>query len=60
MADFNQAIRLDSDYADAYNNRGVSYINIGKHNLACRDFYKACELGDCAYLRLGQKNRDCP
>ncbi|UCD89939.1 MAG: tetratricopeptide repeat protein, partial [Desulfobacterales bacterium] len=60
MEDFNQAIQLDPDLAEAYYNRGVGHINTGRYNLACQDFQKACELGDCAYLRFAQRKEDCP
>lgn len=43
---FNMAVRLDSDYAQAYHNRGFAYFKLGKYNEALSDFKKAIELND--------------
>ena len=44
IQDFDEAIRLDPQDADAYYNRGVVYGRIGKSIEAERDFAKAKEL----------------
>jgi tetratricopeptide (TPR) repeat protein len=37
LEDFNEAIRLKSDYADAYNNRAFVYLKQGDNIPGCRD-----------------------
>ena len=37
LEDFNEAIRLKSDYADAYNNRAFVYLKQGDNISGCRD-----------------------
>jgi len=44
VADYNKAISLKADYADAYNNRGVAYYSLGKHQQAIEDFNQAIRL----------------
>ena len=44
IADLDKAIELDSNYALAYNNRGVAYGDMGEYNRAIADFDKAIEL----------------
>ena len=63
----NEAIHLQPDYAEAYNNRGNAYTNPGQHQRAIQDFNEAIRLkpdfamayynrGN-AYESLGQKQR---
>ncbi len=42
--DYTRAIALQSDYADAYNNRGFAYDEIGEYQAAIKDYDKAIEL----------------
>jgi len=42
--DFSQAIKIRSDYFDAYNGRGASYKGLKKFDLAMQDFDRAAEL----------------
>ena len=42
--DYTKAIQLDPDDALAYNNRGISYRNLGQSTLASADEAKACSL----------------
>ena len=44
IADFNRAIELKPDYAEAYNNRGNAYSDKGDFDHAIADFSKAIEL----------------
>lgn len=50
IEDFNRAIRLKPDFALAYMNRGVTYLNQSNKELSCSDAQKACELGNCKFL----------
>jgi tetratricopeptide (TPR) repeat protein len=45
IADFNEAIRLDPNFADAYNNRGNAYRVKRNFDLAIADFDAAIRLG---------------
>jgi hypothetical protein len=60
MADFDRAIDLDPSFAEAYANRGIGHIHFGDYDRACKDFQKACDLGDCAYMSWARKTSDCP
>ncbi|MFM6788667.1 MAG: tetratricopeptide repeat protein, partial [Microcystis panniformis] len=44
LAHYNQAIRINPNYAMAYNNRGVLYIDLQKYDLALSDYSKAIEI----------------
>jgi tetratricopeptide (TPR) repeat protein len=44
IQDFNEAIRLDPNYADAFNNRGVAYAGKGDSSQAIADFDRAIQL----------------
>ncbi|MDH6106625.1 tetratricopeptide repeat protein [Anabaenopsis tanganyikae CS-531] len=44
LADFNQAIGINPNYADAYIIRGTVYLNLKKWDLAVADYSKAIEL----------------
>ena len=45
IVDFDQAILLDSQYAEAYHGRGVAYAELGKREEAISDLEMALELG---------------
>lgn len=54
--DYTRALQLDPDFEDAYNNRGVIYMNNGKSDLAIADFNKVLQLNPYkrdAYYNLG-------
>jgi tetratricopeptide (TPR) repeat protein len=42
--DFNEALRLEPDYASAFNNRGVAYRNMGDLDRAVADYDQAIRL----------------
>lgn len=48
IEDFNKAIELDPQFAEAYNNRGIAKFKLGDLNGACSDWHKAGELGTMA------------
>jgi len=59
IADFNQAIELDSNYARAYATRGLTYTAIGEFELAIKDYNQALELRPnyaWAYANRGRTN----
>jgi tetratricopeptide (TPR) repeat protein len=59
IADLNQAIELDSNYARAYATRGLTYTAIGEFDLAIKDYNRALELRPnyaWAYANRGQTN----
>ncbi len=42
---YNDAIRVDSEFAEAYFNRGLTYIYTGNHEQGMQDLSRAGELG---------------
>ncbi|PZS03691.1 MAG: hypothetical protein DLM69_02725 [Candidatus Chloroheliales bacterium] len=44
LADYNKAIELKPDYADAYNNRGLIYYDKTEYDLALADFNQVIKL----------------
>ena len=46
IQDYNKAIELNPDFADAYYNRGIAKYDLGDKNGSCLDWSKAGELGD--------------
>ncbi|NET15954.1 MAG: tetratricopeptide repeat protein [Okeania sp. SIO1H6] len=44
MADFSRAIELQPNFANAYENRGIIYQQLGNLNKALEDLQKAAEL----------------
>ena len=67
IEDCNRAIQLKPDYADAYTNCGVAYINKGNYDRAIQDgntaislrpnFVEAYYNRGCAYSRKGEHGR---
>jgi len=56
MNEFNEAIKLDANYAEAYYGRGSVYSRIGKLDLAVADLNKALDLNRAlvdAYITRG-------
>lgn len=64
IAEYDAAIRLNPQIADAYYNRGVAYANLGEHQQAIEDYNEALRLDPqdaqayanraLAYSRLGE------
>jgi tetratricopeptide (TPR) repeat protein len=58
LENYNKAIELKQDFDMAYLNRGNAFFTTGNKELALRDYWKACNLGNrnaCnAYHRLTQ------
>ena len=44
MADYDEAIKRDPNYAVAYSNRGIAYRDKGEHDRAIADFLKVLEI----------------
>ena len=44
IADYNQAILLNPNYAEAYYNRGVAYDDLGEYQKAITDYNQAIRL----------------
>jgi len=57
--DLSEVISRKPDYAEAYSNRGIAYINQGDRERGCRDAQKACALGSCTLLEKTKKQGIC-
>ena len=44
IQDYDQAIRLNPNYASAFNNRGLAYVNKGDNDRAIQDYDQAIKL----------------
>ena len=53
------ALEINPGNTEAYFNRGFCYSILNQSDLACPDFRKACELGDCDGLKWAIKVRFC-
>ena len=59
LNDLNRAIELYPSFAEAYYNRGLIYLRMGKTRLGIQDLSKAGELGlAVAYSVLKRANSD--
>lgn len=55
VQDFNKAISLDNEYAQAYYYRGFAHLQNGSSGQGCLDLSKAGELGfKAAYMAIGE------
>ncbi len=59
LHDFNKAIELKNDYADAYIGRGVTYVALSKHADALSDFTKAAILDPYSAAAFYNKGYSC-
>jgi hypothetical protein len=57
--DYNKSVMYKPDYSNAYLNRGLAYYQLKNNAMACRDFQKACDLGDCDGMNWALKNKTC-
>ncbi len=59
VKDFNRAIKLDPNFANAYLQRALAISYVGRHWRACRDYNKAKELNPKLNVEEGIE-RNCP
>jgi tetratricopeptide (TPR) repeat protein len=59
LTDFNHSLQLAPNYAKANFNRGLVYYQLNRSDLACGDFKKACNQGDCEGIKWANKNEVC-
>ncbi len=59
VKDFNRAIKLDPDFANAYLQRALAISYVGRHWRACKDYMKAKELNPKINVEEGIE-RNCP
>ena len=57
--DFSQSIHINPKYADAYNDRGITYLLMKQNQLGCTDLQKACDYGVCIGLDTAKKMGEC-
>ena len=57
--DLNEAIRREPDAPDIHLTRGIVYSNLGGQELACLDYQKACDLGNCKLLDMALGKGEC-
>jgi hypothetical protein len=58
-ADFNKSLQLKPRYSKAHLNRGLVYFQLQKTAESCKDFRRACDLGDCDGLQWAMQNGHC-
>ena len=56
IADYNQAIKLNAKFAQAYHNRGVAYDHKGDYDRAIQDFDQAIKLKPSALAHFNRGN----
>ena len=60
ISDFTKAIEIDPEYSLAYTNRGYVYMmSVDDITMACKDFKRACELGNCMNYNISKKGGHC-
>ncbi|MBF0279647.1 MAG: tetratricopeptide repeat protein [SAR324 cluster bacterium] len=57
--DFSRAIKIDPKFQRSYHHRGLVFMETGKPELACSDWYKACQLGFCDDLQNAKEKSIC-
>jgi tetratricopeptide (TPR) repeat protein len=59
IADCDKVISMKPDLVNAYINRGTIYFLQGNKEIGCRDYKKACELGNCKSLEEAKARAYC-
>jgi len=57
LVDFNKALELNADYAEAYVNRGLALLLLGKTTAGEQDFDRCLKLNSALKDSLGQRIR---
>ncbi|MGD9174239.1 MAG: tetratricopeptide repeat protein [Desulfobacterales bacterium] len=58
-AQYTESLRLKPKYAKAHLNRGLTYFQMQRIADCCKDFKRACDLGDCDGLQWSMQNGFC-
>jgi tetratricopeptide (TPR) repeat protein len=59
VADFERAMELDPNLAQAWGARGFAFILSGEIDRGCELLKKACELGECNYIKAARYGKVC-
>lgn len=59
VKDFTVAITLKPDFTRAYAARAYAYTLLNRMDEACKDLHKACDLGECMFLKGAQAVGKC-
>ncbi|MBF0289585.1 MAG: tetratricopeptide repeat protein [SAR324 cluster bacterium] len=57
--DFSKAIEMEKGFKKSYVFRGIAYMHLGKSELACTDWKKSCQLGDCQNFQVAKQKGIC-
>jgi hypothetical protein len=58
-AQYSESLRLKPKYAKAHLNRGLTYFQMQRIADSCKDFKRACDLGDCEGLQWSMQEGFC-
>ncbi|MGD8993115.1 MAG: tetratricopeptide repeat protein [Desulfobacterales bacterium] len=58
-AQYTESLRLKPKYAKAHLNRGLTYFQMQRITDSCKDFKRACDLGDCDGLQWSMQAGFC-
>lgn len=56
---YTESLKLKPKYAKAHLNRGLTYFQMQRIADSCKDFKRACDLGDCDGLQLSMQSGHC-
>ncbi|MDI6798346.1 MAG: tetratricopeptide repeat protein [Desulfatibacillaceae bacterium] len=59
VADFDRAIEINPNLAQAWGARGFAFILSGELDKGCEFLKKACDLGECNYIKAARYGRVC-